>query len=193
MRAKKGDVIWGVCSERFFTITPIYKDKLRAGHCAIYYAAVNIFGEAGWPDTLEISPFVLREMSCVQSTTMYERWFNDLLRWDLFYITESTRFSSQKVNIIRPDLAPYHTEHSDNRVPEKAPDPRSTKEYRAWQKAVIKRDVVCQKCGFDEHLETHHIKPIATHPELITDVNNGQLLCKDCHKEMHKTRSYASK
>lgn len=48
---------------------------------------------------------------------------------------------------------------------------------------------VCQECGSKRFLETHHIKPINTHPELAIEASNLTLLCKDCHIDIDKKLS----
>lgn len=65
-------------------------------------------------------------------------------------------------------------------------EPRSSREYNAFKKAVLQRDKHCIKCGTTEHLEVHHIKPYAKYPEYRTDVDNGITLCKECHKALHR-------
>jgi predicted nucleic-acid-binding Zn-ribbon protein len=55
-----------------------------------------------------------------------------------------------------------------------------------WSNAVRERDGKCLKCGKTEDLHAHHIKPKATHPELILDVKNGKTLCYSCHKSEHE-------
>lgn len=55
----------------------------------------------------------------------------------------------------------------------------------AWRKAIIKRDVNCKICGDTSATNIHHIKGWSKHPELRVDVNNGVLLCEECHKDFH--------
>jgi predicted restriction endonuclease len=68
-----------------------------------------------------------------------------------------------------------------------------TWEYKQWRKKVFQKDkFTCQNCGdkIGGNLEAHHIKPRFLFPELIFDINNGQTLCKDCHK---KTKTWGRK
>lgn len=60
-----------------------------------------------------------------------------------------------------------------------------------WKQAVIKRDKhTCQKCRkrilSRRKQHTHHIISLQNvkrkYPELLTDINNGILLCGYCHK-----------
>ena len=85
---------------------------------------------------------------------------------------------------------------------------KNTQEYKIWRKSVFERDnYTCQCCnrrnksGNKVILECHHIKPFsiilseyniktvdeALCCEELFDINNGQTLCKECHK---KTESY---
>lgn len=62
---------------------------------------------------------------------------------------------------------------------------RSTKEYRVWRVAVIKRDKVCQCCGDISKRHAHHIKHATYFPLKRFDVANGITLCADCHSLLH--------
>lgn len=62
---------------------------------------------------------------------------------------------------------------------------RNTPEYRAWRRAVFKRDgfacIICHSSNHD--LEADHIKPFSVFPDLRLDVSNGRTLCEPCHKK----------
>lgn len=64
--------------------------------------------------------------------------------------------------------------------------------HKQWRDAIRARDIICQHCKdkglIVQGVETHHIKPIETHPELASDVNNGILLCQSCHDIKHPKR-----
>lgn len=47
----------------------------------------------------------------------------------------------------------------------------------------------CVLCGSRERLEVDHIKPFALFPHLAIDINNGRVLCHECHK---KTDTFGS-
>lgn len=77
----------------------------------------------------------------------------------------------------------------------------ATKEYQHWRHDVLARDGrICQRCGSSESqdpniiLEAHHVKPWATHKELRFDVDNGQTLCRPCHKSkgVHRYKALAA-
>ncbi len=55
-------------------------------------------------------------------------------------------------------------------------------ELYQWRKRVLARDgFACQDCGARTNLEAHHIHPWSTHPDLRTELDNGQTLCRSCH------------
>lgn len=54
-----------------------------------------------------------------------------------------------------------------------------------WREKVILRDKVCQCCGFDKHLEAHHIFSYRDNEKLRDKLENGITLCKFCHKKYH--------
>jgi 5-methylcytosine-specific restriction endonuclease McrA len=86
---------------------------------------------------------------------------------------------------------------------------RNSFEYSSWRQAIFIRDnFTCKKCGATGvYLEAHHKKPFSELVQLardslplfdlfqacmvyspIWDINNGETLCKDCHKNtgLHK-------
>lgn len=52
--------------------------------------------------------------------------------------------------------------------------------HELWKKYCRERDKVCQLCGGDHILQVHHIFSRGQ-KRLFTDVQNGILLCRDCH------------
>jgi len=74
--------------------------------------------------------------------------------------------------------------------------------YRNWRLKVFKRDnYTCKKCqNGSNKLEAHHLKPLSIIMkelsicdlnsiemlEIFNSVNNGDTLCKICHREFHK-------
>ena len=68
---------------------------------------------------------------------------------------------------------------------------RSSGEYKEWRIKVLKRDeYTCQECGTKEGiLEVDHIKPFAYFPQERFNINNGRVLCRECHQ---KTDTYLS-
>lgn len=67
-------------------------------------------------------------------------------------------------------------------------------EWHRLRDAVLQRDnYECQECKrngklttrHDDILEVDHIKTVEEHPELATDMNNMQVLCKSCHNKKH--------
>jgi hypothetical protein len=66
---------------------------------------------------------------------------------------------------------------------------RRTAEYRQWRQIVHNKYDDCNKCGATENLQAHHIVPVSEDEELATDVDNGVLLCGECHSEEHPDMS----
>jgi len=55
-----------------------------------------------------------------------------------------------------------------------------------WRELVLERDnYTCQKCGSKENLKAHHIKPVKLYPLESCDVDNGIILCGECHNKAH--------
>ena len=65
------------------------------------------------------------------------------------------------------------------------PDIRKTREYRKWREAVFDKCNSCAECGATSSLNAHHIVPISEDESMATDVDNGKLLCVDCHAQKH--------
>ena len=65
-----------------------------------------------------------------------------------------------------------------------------TIEYKLWKRTVLERDKKCIQCGSETNLHVDHIKPYKLYPELRLSLDNGRVLCKDCH---YKTNTYGSK
>jgi hypothetical protein len=60
---------------------------------------------------------------------------------------------------------------------------RMTEKHQRWIQKVLYRDnYTCVKCGSKKDLQADHIKPFSIFPKLRLDINNGQTLCKNCHK-----------
>ena len=60
----------------------------------------------------------------------------------------------------------------------------------AWKKVIINRDgrkcCYCNAKGKKAHLEGHHIIYKHTEMRLALTTNNGVILCRACHDEVHK-------
>ena len=57
--------------------------------------------------------------------------------------------------------------------------------YNEWREFIVSRDGKCVCCGFDKHLEAHHMFGYKENPELAVNENNGVTLCKFCHDKYH--------
>lgn len=69
---------------------------------------------------------------------------------------------------------------------------RHLKEVKDWKKRVLERDnFICQCCGQSGgKLVVHHINNFSEFEELRTVVDNGIVLCEDCHNLFHKKYGY---
>jgi len=69
---------------------------------------------------------------------------------------------------------------------------RTCHELREWRKSVFQRDnYECCCCLKKGYIHAHHIYPIKecvekNKKEWIFDITNGQTLCQDCHKDIHR-------
>jgi len=69
---------------------------------------------------------------------------------------------------------------------------RNIDKYKQWRYAIIKRDKwTCQLCrdkrSSNKKFCVDHIKPFSTFPELRYKIENGRVLCVECHR---KTPTY---
>ena len=61
-------------------------------------------------------------------------------------------------------------------------DIRNSPEYNQWKNEVKRRDGnACRRCGFENNLHVHHIKPFKKYPEFAIELDNGLTLCGNCH------------
>lgn len=61
-------------------------------------------------------------------------------------------------------------------------DIRNSPEYNQWKNEVKRRDSnACRRCGFENNLHVHHIKPFKKYPEFAVELDNGLTLCGNCH------------
>lgn len=61
---------------------------------------------------------------------------------------------------------------------------RNSSRVLAWKKKV-KKIGYCEICGSTKNLVAHHKIPWAYSIKGRTDPNNGQCLCRECHRMMH--------
>mgnify|MGYP001574591048 FL=1 len=65
------------------------------------------------------------------------------------------------------------------------------KEYKIWRVAILLRDnYQCSICGDKNNLHVDHIKSWKEYPELRYAIDNGRVLCAECH---YRTDNYGIK
>ena len=71
---------------------------------------------------------------------------------------------------------------------------RNHRRYRKTRRLVLVNEPLCRSCKNKGRTvaaeEVHHIKAVATHPELICDYDNLMPLCKSCHSKADKDPNY---
>ncbi len=62
------------------------------------------------------------------------------------------------------------------------------KDQLQWREMVLENcNYTCQKCGSTETpLIAHHVDPVTNNPVESADVDNGTVLCEECHKWIHR-------
>ena len=89
----------------------------------------------------------------------------------------------------------FRVEHSGENSPqyrhdltdEDRQDRRLLPGYDKWQFSVKEQgNFICDICGYDKTLVSHHLDGYNWCKEKRTDVSNGVCLCTKCHKEFHR-------
>jgi hypothetical protein len=71
---------------------------------------------------------------------------------------------------------------------------KNSLKWKNWRRAIFERDdYTCQECGERNYkgngksvwIHPHHLKSRHEFPELQFDIDNGQTLCRDCHRKTH--------
>jgi len=58
----------------------------------------------------------------------------------------------------------------------------NSEEWKALRNKVFQKyPAICMSCGNKNHLEVDHVKPRSKYPELELDIDNLQVLCRDCN------------
>lgn len=61
----------------------------------------------------------------------------------------------------------------------------SKRTLAAWSLQAKTAHPYCELCLTTANLEAHHILPKAKYPQFALDLTNAQVLCTDCHDEIH--------
>lgn len=59
-------------------------------------------------------------------------------------------------------------------------------ELQDWVNQLFMKYNRCLVCGSKNNLEPHHITQVKPYDKLYSSVNNGAVLCKDCHRKYHE-------
>lgn len=80
-----------------------------------------------------------------------------------------------------------------NRTHEKRCIERKTTKDHIWRSTIFKRDNrICCKCNKDKvsRMVVHHINSYDIYESQRYDINNGIVMCEECHKDFHKKYGY---
>ena len=86
-----------------------------------------------------------------------------------------------------------HPNWDVNRTHEKRCKERKTTKDHIWRSTVFARDNrTCCKCGKDKkaRMVVHHINSYDIHENQRYDIDNGIVMCEDCHKDFHSKYGY---
>lgn len=59
-------------------------------------------------------------------------------------------------------------------------------ELQDWVNQLFIENDKCLICGSKDYLEPHHVIQVKPYDKFYTDVNNGVVLCKSCHRKYHE-------
>jgi 5-methylcytosine-specific restriction endonuclease McrA len=65
--------------------------------------------------------------------------------------------------------------------------------YRRLRRAYMMHHGICEFCRVRLSVVLHHVKPVATNPELELDASNFKALCRPCHAICHAKRALPRK
>ena len=86
-------------------------------------------------------------------------------------------------------LEPRHNQRpKSNKKPKKRNYETYTRtDLYFWSREVrMQYDYHCVYCNASRHLSAHHIFPKSKYRGLKYNLNNGILMCKNCHTELHQ-------
>jgi len=89
----------------------------------------------------------------------------------------------RRINVHRPNKV--QTASLKHHNAENRPGPRQRGYDSTWEKVramKLAQDPYCNRCGKPGE-DVHHIKTIATHPDLRLDLTNLETLCHSCHSK----------
>lgn len=142
----------------------------------ILWKSADHKGQKGWNKglTKETNPSLLQ-----QSQTLKKHWKEHPRPSTMLNKHHSLR-TRKKMSLVRQGSGNANWKGGLTRIIRII---RNTKEYRWWQEKIKEKyGLICGRCGSIRNSQTHHIYPIASYPNKIFDLENGIILCKNCHR-----------
>ena len=112
---------------------------------------------------------------------------------------EILEYKSNREIKYRCSCGNIHTCHANNWLNNHAGCPKCKIRYNfnpnkilrpnlySWKLTLLERDnFECRKCECSDNLQAHHIEAYYARPDLASCLDNGIILCYDCHIELHK-------
>lgn len=149
-----------------------------------------------------------RQKMCIICSVVFKCNQRTDEQWEKAKYCSITCLSKSRIGIARPDVAIMFAKtklaHPEKFIPKSGKDHwnwkggvssksrliRGSQEYIKWRNDVYARDhFTCQHCHVkcsSKMIVAHHIKTFKDYPELRFVVDNGIVLCRSCHKKVHK-------
>jgi 5-methylcytosine-specific restriction endonuclease McrA len=134
---------------------------------------------------LKIQRDIIRKHYCSKRCRQLGRYYSGEMSW--FDVNVRAKANTPEANAKKA----HHRENHPGWIPDRQTKYRQRPELNDWKQKVLDRDGrKCSICGTTVGLLVHHIKSWRNFPELRFDINNGQVLCHNCHRQ---TENYGSK
>lgn len=141
---------------------------------------------------------VRNSKTCIVCNASYVRGHRTKEQWAVAHFCSVSCSIKSKIGVPRPDAAAISASHLKHfrgarhwnwkgGITPKLHALRHSPKYNEWRKAVYRRDYwTCQICHEKQkHPIAHHIFDFRSYPAKRYEVDNGQTLCRPCHKSVH--------